>query len=125
LPAATERLAAAARLAAEATPTPERLAAALDFSVGHEAAVAAVDLLAGLAGRAVLGWRERHGDIRPDVHLVSGYRWDGAGGRPVGLAERAAEIRSLMRDLRPPWRPGPADPLPESTAQTSWMALPD
>ncbi|OLE29401.1 MAG: hypothetical protein AUG44_04320 [Actinobacteria bacterium 13_1_20CM_3_71_11] len=31
----------------------------------------------------------------------------------------------MTRHLRPPWRPGPADPLPESTAQTSWIALPD
>jgi hypothetical protein len=120
-PLGYERLARAARLAAEATPAPGEL----DLAVRHEAAVAAADLLAGLGDVNRLGWRERHADIRPDVHLVSRYRFDGSGGRPVGLAERAAELRAAMRGLRAPWRPAASEALPASTPQAGWIALPD
>ncbi|WP_238007518.1 hypothetical protein KZZ52_18745 [Dactylosporangium sp. AC04546] len=111
LPAAAERLAAVARSAAEATPTPQELAATADFGVHRDAAVAAADLLAGT------GWRERHDGIRPGTHLVSIQRWEGAGWRPVGLAERAAELRTALRDLPPPRPPAPAE-------EAGWVVLP-
>jgi hypothetical protein len=120
-----ERLAVAAKLAAEATPAPDEL----DLTVRHEAAVAAADLLAGLRDPTRLGWRERQADIRPDVHLVSRYRWDAgpgkAEGRPVGLAERAAELTATTRGLRQPWRPAVGEQPPASTPRTGWIALPD
>lgn len=124
-PEQMERLVSAATEAAAAVPGPERLTMANDFSVRYEAAVAAADVLAMVHGRNVSGWRERHGSIRPDRHLVSGWRWDSGTGRPVGFAERAAEIRTVIRGTRAPWRPTVADPVPESTADHSWVVLPD
>jgi hypothetical protein len=125
LPTALENLTAAARNAAESVPTPKQLTASGDFSVRHAAAVAAADLLAGLRTPAGPRWRERHEGIRPDLHVITDFRFDGPAGRPVGLAERAAEIQTALRGLTPPWRPGPQRPMPESTPQTGWIALPD
>ncbi|MEV4133748.1 DUF1707 domain-containing protein [Dactylosporangium sp. NPDC049742] len=46
---------------------------------------------------AVADAEQRHDGIQPGTHLVSAQRWEGGGWWPVGLAERAAEIRSTRR----------------------------
>ncbi|MFC7548804.1 hypothetical protein [Plantactinospora sp. GCM10030261] len=123
LPGAVERLATAARLAAEATPAPGR--DGRDDSVRPAAATAAADLLAGLRRPDGPSWRERYDGIRPDVHMVSSYRWEGAAGRPVELAEQAAEIRAMTHDLPAPRGIDSEDEIPDSTAEQGWMLLPN
>ncbi|MFF5229342.1 hypothetical protein [Dactylosporangium sp. NPDC000521] len=125
MPAAADRLEAAARLAAAATPSPRELAGGTDFSVRFDAADAAAQLLGGLYRSAGPDWRERAEGLRPAEHLVSSVRFDGDVPRPVGLAEHAAGVRDHVRDLRGPWRPGPDDPVPRWSPQRAWVVLPD
>jgi hypothetical protein len=116
-------LARAAGDAAQAIPAPDELRRTGDFTVKHDAAVAAQQVLALLANQPATVWTERHEGIRPDRHLVADYRWDVPEGRPVGFAEAAAELRDVLRDTRPPWVPVPADPLPEE-GSASWASIP-
>ncbi|GIH21335.1 hypothetical protein [Rugosimonospora africana] len=125
LPAAVRDLADVAHRAAASLPTPEQLVAAGDYSVRHATAVVAADLRNGLRTPAGPQWRERRESIRPQLHLVTGFRFDAPAGRPVSLAEAAAEMKRELGRLTPPWRPGPGRPLPESTPKAGWMALPD
>ncbi|WP_328990626.1 hypothetical protein OG394_30615 [Kribbella sp. NBC_01245] len=120
--AAHERLAAFAKTAADAVPAPDELGD--DFSVRYDVAVAAADLRALIAGEDVPAWRERQPGIDPSRHLVTAYRWEGADGRPVDLADWAAELRQALATSEAPWRPSPEHPLPTESADRSWLLYP-
>ncbi|MBV2365850.1 hypothetical protein ACFPZ0_06270 [Streptomonospora nanhaiensis] len=103
------RLRAAARAAAETVPTRAELRAAGDFSVPRPVADAAQDLLAVLADPRRPAWREAHDTLDPARHLVAAPRWEGTEARPVGFAERAAELRAASDGEAGP-RPWAGDP---------------
>ncbi|MFC0626938.1 hypothetical protein [Kribbella deserti] len=121
-PATHERLAAFAKTAADAVPAPDELGD--DFSVRYDVAVAAADLRALVAGENVPAWRERQPGIEADRHLVTAYRWEGAEGRPVDLAEWAAELREALSAAGAPWRPTPDKPVPAESAEKAWILYP-
>lgn len=114
-----ERLAAFAKTAADAVPAPDELGD--DFSVRYDVAVAAADLRAFIAGENVPAWRERQPGIDPSRHLVTAYRWEGASGHPVDLADWASDLRQALATSDAPWRPSAEHPLPTESADRSWL----